>query len=64
MDVSAAQMIRAELRKLMLRQTKALEAETFGGLSEKEWQEFDARQERILVLVAQLVPPDPGSQAA
>ena len=64
MDVSAAQMIRAELRKLMLRQTKALEAETFGGLSEKEWQEFDARQERILVLVAQLVPPGPGSQAA
>jgi len=64
MDVGAAQMIRAELRKLMLRQTKALEAETFGGLSEKEWQEFDARQERILVLVAQLVPPDPGSQAA
>jgi hypothetical protein len=64
MDVGAAQMIRAELRKLMLQQTKALEAETFGGLTEKEWHDFDARQERILELVAQLLPLGPGTHVA
>lgn len=60
MDVGAVQMIRAELRKLMSQQTEALEAETFGGLTEKEWHEFDERQERILELVARLLPPGPG----
>jgi hypothetical protein len=64
MDVGAAHMIRAELREIMLQQTNALEADSFGGLTEKEWQEFDARQERILELVAQLVPPGPGTHAA
>jgi hypothetical protein len=64
MDMGAAHMIRAELRKLMSQQTEALEAETFGGLSEKEWREFDERQERILELVAQLLSPGPGTHAA
>lgn len=64
MDVGAPQLIRAELRKLMLQQTEALKAETFGGLTEKEWHEFDARQERILELVARLAPAGPGSHVA
>ena len=64
MEMGAAQMIRAELRKLMAQQTEALEAETFGGLSEKEWREFDERQERILELVTQLLPPGTGTHAA
>jgi hypothetical protein len=48
----------------MLQQTEALKAETFGGLTEKEWHEFDARQERILELVARLAPAGPGSHVA
>ena len=47
--------IRDELHELLGEQTNALKVQTFGGFSNKEWHEFDARLERIHDLTVLLV---------
>ncbi len=39
--------IREELRELILKQTEALRAQTFGGLTDKEAREYDRRQKEF-----------------
>jgi len=46
--------IRKELQELIVKQTEALKAQTFGGLTDKEAREYDRRQEKIHELCARL----------
>ena len=52
---------RGELHELLSEQTNALKVQTFGGLSDREWLEFEARRERIhdlTVLLLALTTPE------
>ncbi len=46
--------IRGELRDLILKQTETLRAQTFGGLTDEEAQEYDQRQKKIHDLCVRL----------
>lgn len=50
------QRIRGELFQLLNKQLCDLERQVFGGLSEKELQEYERRRERITELYDQLNP--------
>ena len=39
--------VRDELKGLLQKQTETLKAQTFGGLSQREWNDFERRRERI-----------------
>ena len=45
----------AELHHLLVKQTESLEADSFGGLNQDEWHDFDKRQERIRKLIDDLI---------
>jgi hypothetical protein len=57
--------IRDELHGLLGEQTNALKVQTFGGLSNQEWHEFEARRERIhdltVLLLALTTPEKPAA---
>jgi hypothetical protein len=47
MDVKNVDRVRDELAGLLQKQTETLKAQTFGGLSQREWNDFERRRERI-----------------
>jgi hypothetical protein len=47
MDVKDVDRVRDELKGLLQKQTEILKAQTFGGLSQGEWNDFERRRERI-----------------
>jgi hypothetical protein len=47
MDVKNVDRVRDELEGLLQKQTETLKAQTFGGLSQREWNDFERRRERI-----------------
>ena len=60
MNVRDIDRVRHELRGLLQKQTETLKAQTFGGLSQQEWNEFERRRERIhdlTVLLLTLTAP-------
>ena len=57
--------VRDELRGLLQKQSETLKAQTFGGLSQREWNEFERRRERIhdltVLLLTLTAPANPTS---
>ena len=47
MDVKNVDRVRDELEGLLQKQTETLKAQTFGGLSQREWNDFERRRECI-----------------
>jgi hypothetical protein len=62
MDVKDVDRVRDELKGLLQKQTETLRAQTFGGLSQREWNDFEWRRERIhdltVLLLTLSVPAD------
>lgn len=57
--------VRNELKGLLQEQTETLRAQTFGGLSQSEWSDFERRRERIHELTVLLLTLSvPADQAA
>jgi hypothetical protein len=55
MNVQDIDRVRDELEGLVQKQTETLRAQTFGGLSQREWRDFEQRRERIHDLTVLLV---------
>lgn len=62
MNVKNVDRVRDELKELLQKQTETLKAQTFGGLSQGEWHDFERRRERIhdltVLLLTVTVPAD------
>jgi len=62
MDLKNVDRVRDELKGLLQKQTETLKAQTFGGLSQREWNDFEQRRERIhdltVLLLTLSVPAD------
>jgi len=64
MEKLSFEKIREELHQLIRAQTEALNAQTFGGLSDEELREFDQRHERIRELSGELLTGSRSAKAA